>query len=159
MKAIAFDKTGTLTEGKPRLVDVVAADGVEDAELLRVAVGVESLSDHPLAASVVRDGTARLGTHPVAKASQLQSITGRGVQAVVEGEPTCIGKDDLFDEVGGEPVPEGLRERIAELESKGRTTMVVRRGGHYLGILGLTVPLAPTHQCAHDLLRVFVRPI
>lgn len=137
LKAIAFDKTGTLTEGKPRLVNVVTAEGVEDAELLRVAVGVESLSDHPLAAAVVRDGTARLGATPPAEASKLRSITGRGVQAEVEGELTFIGKDDLFNEVEGAPVPEGLRNRIADLESEGRTTMVVRRGGRYLGVLGL----------------------
>ncbi len=57
--AIAFDKTGTLTEGKPRLTDVVSFDGIAEDELLRVAVAVEKLSDHPLAAAVVRDGKKR----------------------------------------------------------------------------------------------------
>lgn len=137
LEAIAFDKTGTLTEGKPRLVDVVAAEGVEEAELLRVAVAVEALSDHPLAAAVVRDGKERLGDRPPAEASDLQSITGRGVRATVEGELTYIGKDDLFDEVEGDALPESIKSRIAELESGGQTTMVVRRGARYLGVLGL----------------------
>jgi len=137
LEAIAFDKTGTLTEGKPRLIDVVAAEGVGEAELLRVAVGVEALSDHPLAAAVVRDGKERLGERSPAPASSLRSITGRGVQADVEGEPTYIGKDDLFNEVKGEPLPESIKSRIANLESSGRTTMVVRRGARYLGVLGL----------------------
>ena len=137
LAAVAFDKTGTLTEGKPQLVDVVPAEGVEEGELLQVAVGVEALSDHPLAAAVVRDGTARLAGQSPAEASNLRSITGRGVQADVEGEPTFVGKDDLFDEVEGEAVPESLKLRIDQLEARGRTTMVVRRGARYLGALGL----------------------
>ena len=51
--AIAFDKTGTLTEGHPRLTEVLPADGVTEAELLRIAVAVEELSDHPLAKAIV----------------------------------------------------------------------------------------------------------
>lgn len=60
LKAMAFDKTGTLTEGRPRITDVVAVDGASETELLQVAVAVESLSDHPLAAAIARDGRSRL---------------------------------------------------------------------------------------------------
>ncbi len=137
LSAIAFDKTGTLTEGRPKLTDVVPVEGVTENELLRVAVGVESLSDHPLAAAVVRDGKARLaGTEPVS-ASGLRSITGRGVQALVDGELAHIGKDELFNEVEGEPLPDAVRKQVDDLESKGRTTMIVRHGAAYLGVIGL----------------------
>lgn len=137
LEAIAFDKTGTLTEGKPRMVDLVAAQGIEEEELLRIAVGVELLSDHPLAAAVVRDGYLRLGDVPAAKASDLRSITGRGVQAMVDGETVYIGKDDLFAEIAGPPIPDWLRTRIEALEGNGRTTMIVRQGERYLGTIGL----------------------
>lgn len=137
LTAIAFDKTGTLTEGKPKLVDVVTAEGVEEKDLLRVAIGVEALSDHPLAAAVVRDGRERLGDTPAAEASELRSITGRGVVAQVDGEMTYIGKDDLFAEVDGPPIPDTLRARVEALEADGRTTMVVRQGDRYLGVIGL----------------------
>lgn len=137
LEAIAFDKTGTLTEGKPRLVDLVAAQDIEEEEFLRVAVGVEMLSDHPLAAAVVRDGRPRLGDVPAAKASDLRSITGRGVQALVDGETVYVGKDDLFAEMDGPPLPDWLRTRVEELEENGRTTMIVRHGERYLGTLGL----------------------
>ena len=137
LTAIAFDKTGTLTEGKPKLVDVVTAEGVEEKDLLRVAIGVEALSDHPLAAAVVRDGHERLGDVPAAEASDLRSITGRGVVAQVDGETTYIGKDDLFGEVGGPPMPDMLRGKVEALEADGRTTMVVRQGDRYLGVIGL----------------------
>ncbi|MFN3305162.1 MAG: HAD family hydrolase, partial [Roseateles sp.] len=52
LNAMAFDKTGTLTEGRPRITDVIPVDGVTEEELLTVAVAVESLSDHPLAAAI-----------------------------------------------------------------------------------------------------------
>ncbi len=137
LDVIAFDKTGTLTEGKPRLVDVLTEDGVSKEELLSVAIAVESLSDHPLASAVVRDGRSRLeGKQPLA-ASDLQSITGRGVRAEVEGEVVFIGKIDLFSEIDGPGIAGALRARVKELEIRGRTTMVVRRGDRYLGAIGL----------------------
>jgi Cd2+/Zn2+-exporting ATPase len=137
LNAVAFDKTGTLTEGRPRLANVVPADGFDEDELLRIAVAVEELSDHPLAAAVTRDGRERLKGASVPQATALQSITGRGVQAQVEGHLVHIGKDDLFDEVEGPPLPATLRERVESLENEGRTTMIVRRGDEYLGVLGL----------------------
>lgn len=137
LSAIAFDKTGTLTEGKPKLTDVVPYESTNEEYLLRVAVGVEALSDHPLAAAVVRDGKVRLGSVKPFEASNLQSITGRGVKVEVGGETTFIGKDDLFAEVDGPPLPNALRDMVENLESSGRTTMIVRHGSTYLGVIGL----------------------
>ena len=79
--AIAFDKTGTLTEGKPRLTDAVSFNNVAEDELLRVAIAVERLSDHPLAAAVVLGGKERLEERFGLEAHDVQSITGRGVKA------------------------------------------------------------------------------
>lgn len=135
--AIAFDKTGTLTEGKPRLTDVVGSSAVTEDELLQVAIAVEKLSDHPLAAAVVAGGKERLKTDSNMQAQDVQSITGRGVKATVDGQPVYIGKESLFGEVGGAPLPEALRESVEILKSNGRTTMIVRRGDTYLGVLGL----------------------
>lgn len=137
LDAIAFDKTGTLTEGKPRLTDVVSSDGVAEEELLRVAVAVETLSDHPLAAAVVLGGNERLKSDSVAQAHDVQSITGRGVKATVDGQMAYIGKDSLFAEVEGPPLPDTLRESVEKLKATGRTTMIVRYGDSYLGVLGL----------------------
>lgn len=134
--AIAFDKTGTLTEGKPRMTDVVPADGVTEEELLRTAVAVEALSDHPLASAIVRDGGSRL-SGPTLEASDVRAIVGRGVEAVVEGERVHIGRDELFRETGGSALPEAVRAAAERLRDQGRTIMIVRRGDRYLGTLGL----------------------
>ena len=135
LSAIAFDKTGTLTEGAPRVTDVVPAEGGTKAELLTAAVAVERLSDHPLAKAVVRHGEAE-GVS-AAEAHDLQSITGRGIRAELDGEAIYIGKDDLFAEVEGPPLPEAIRQTVERLETEGRTTMIVRRGERYLGVVGL----------------------
>lgn len=135
--AIAFDKTGTLTEGKPRLTDVVTADGVAETDLLSVAVAVETLSDHPLAAAVVRGGNERLKGGAVLPARDVESITGRGVKAIVDGQPVYIGKATLFSDVQGPPLPEAIRVSEEALKASGRTTMIVRQGDSYLGVLGL----------------------
>ncbi|WP_417732996.1 heavy metal translocating P-type ATPase [Rosistilla oblonga] len=143
LDAIAFDKTGTLTEGEPKVTDVRTADGVDESELLRFAIAVEDLSKHPLAKAVVRDGGKRLGEGEsgsrgdVPAASDLKSITGRGIQAMVEGDLVHVGKDDLFAEVDGPPLPTSVHSIVESLEKDGRTTMIVRRGDRYLGVIGL----------------------
>lgn len=137
LDAIAFDKTGTLTEGEPKVTDVVPAEGVKETELLRTAIAVEDLSEHPLAKAVVRDGMATVGDEQIPEATDLQSITGRGIQATVEGELVHIGKDDLFAEVDGPPLLDSVRETVESLERNGRTTMIVRRADRYLGVIGL----------------------
>jgi len=146
LKTIAFDKTGTLTEGRPKLVDVQPVAGVDESALLEVAVVVENLSDHPLAAAVVRDGTERLQNPPGLVATDLKSITGRGVQAEVDGEPVYIGKDALFGEIEGPALPTAVRDQVERLETAGRTTMIVRRGEQYLGVLGLMDTPRPAAQ-------------
>ena len=132
--SIAFDKTGTLTWGEPRVTDTVAAPGVELDELLATTLAVEKLSDHPLAAAVAEAVAARTST--VLTASDLQSVTGRGVRAVVEGESVEIGNERLFTDAG--IVLDGaVAADVERLQAGGRTLMIVRRGGRFLGVIGV----------------------
>jgi Cd2+/Zn2+-exporting ATPase len=137
LNAMAFDKTGTLTEGKPRVTDVRPVEGVEEQELLAVAVGVEALSDHPLAAAVVRDGGERLGDHARLVADGANSLTGKGVQAQVSGATAIIGKPGLFDGKDAPAMSDAVRILAEDLEAQGRTVMIVRHGDRFLGALGL----------------------
>ncbi len=136
VSAIAFDKTGTLTEGKPYLTDIKPAPGVDETELLTVAVAIERSSDHPLAAAIVRDGAAKLGDANVPVPEAVESITGKGIQGRIDGALVQIGKPGLFD-ASAAPMPSELRLAVGNLESSGRTVMVVRRGARYLGALGV----------------------
>jgi Cd2+/Zn2+-exporting ATPase len=137
LKAIAFDKTGTLTEGRPRITDVVPVDGASETDLLAVAVAVEGLSDHPLAQSIVKDGREKLGGSAIPAASDLKSLTGRGVVATVGGETVWIGKVEMFGAEGVPSLGAAATAAVAELRENGRTTMVVRKGDRDLGAIGL----------------------
>lgn len=138
LTSIAFDKTGTLTEGKPKLTDVVPAQGATEDELLSVALAVEEHSDHPLASAIVAGAKEKLGDRvkPL-QSSDVKSITGRGVQAQVDGETVHIGKPVLFTELSDTQVPADVDEANKKLVADGRTTMVVRKGGRFLGVIGV----------------------
>lgn len=127
LKAIAFDKTGTLTEGKPRLTDVWPAEGIDEVDVLRHAIAVEELSDHPLATAIVRDGGMRISGGETPRAEGVEAITGKGVRGRVGGASVLIGKPGLFDGSDGAELPALLRNRAEGMERSGRTVMVVRR--------------------------------
>jgi Cd2+/Zn2+-exporting ATPase len=138
LTAIAFDKTGTLTEGKPQVTDAVAAHGVDQKELLKVAAAVERQSDHPLAAAVVKHAEERLGgLSELPVASGVTGIVGRGVSAIIGTEQVHIGKKDLFLQSLEVAIPGEIRNIVQSLELQGRTTMIVRKGERYLGVIGL----------------------
>ncbi|MGW1768413.1 heavy metal translocating P-type ATPase [Streptomyces sp. NPDC002073] len=140
LHTVAFDKTGTLTEGRPKLTDILPAEGACRDELLRTAVAVQRLSDHPLAQAVVRDAPQHLdgdGPHgPLPEARDVRALVGRGVAGRIGGTEVHIGSLAGFD-AAGTPVPPAMRARAEELAAAGRTTMAVRYGERHLGLLGL----------------------
>ena len=138
LTSIAFDKTGTLTEGKPKLTDTVAAPGATEDELLAVALAVEAQSDHPLACAVVAGARERLADRiKPATVADVKSITGRGVQAQVDGQTVHIGKPVLFSELPDSALPAAVADANQQLVANGRSTMVVRQGTRFLGVLGV----------------------
>lgn len=138
LTSIAFDKTGTLTEGKPRLTDIVPAEGVTEAELLNVSLAVEEHSDHPLASAVVTGARERLGANVTGlTALNVKSITGRGIQAQIDGQVVYIGKPVLFFELPDSALSPFVSAANDKLVSAGRTTMIVRRGQQFLGVIGV----------------------
>lgn len=160
LKAIAFDKTGTLTKGVPHLTDALCFGETSETQLLETVIAVESLSDHPLARAVVRDGMQRwyeLNQQDVSEdvkkevnsnskldtvapglpvAQDIQTIIGLGISAVIDGQIVEIGKDGLFHSRNIQ-IPDPLRQTVAQIKSEGRTTMIVRRNGIFLGVIGL----------------------
>jgi Cd2+/Zn2+-exporting ATPase len=98
--AVAFDRTGTLTTAELTVTDVIPAPDVDETELLGVVRGIETRSDHPIAAAIVEHAEER-GVAP-AEVTDFESMAGRGVRATVEGETYRIGRPELFDRPGGE---------------------------------------------------------
>jgi Cd2+/Zn2+-exporting ATPase len=135
LTAIAFDKTGTLTEGKPKLTGVYTLNGISEEELLQVVIAVEKLSDHPLAAAIVKGGTEKL-KKDVPAASNVEAITGRGIKADYQGATVHIGNKELFTEKNNQ-LPDDIKNQIEDLEKQGNTTMLIQRNDIYIGIVTL----------------------
>ena len=107
---VAFDKTGTLTRGELAVTDVLTADGTDEATLLRYAAAVERRSEHPIAAAILAHAEAAEGDTadtPMSgppesgpEPTEFESLTGKGVRAVVDGETYYAGKPALFEDLG-----------------------------------------------------------
>ncbi|HEX9733759.1 MAG TPA: heavy metal translocating P-type ATPase [Thermoanaerobaculia bacterium] len=138
---LVVDKTGTLTEGKPKLVDVVAAPGVDERRLLLLAASLERGSEHPLAAAIVA-GARERGVEDLVEASGFDSVTGKGVTGKVDGRRVALGNRALMDEHGVDAG--GLDERAEELRGAGRTVMIVAVDGAPAGLLGVADPIKET---------------
>jgi len=135
---LLVDKTGTLTEGRPTLVSVVPAAGVDPAQLLQVAASVERASEHPLATAIVAEAACRGLT--LSSAHDFQALTGQGVRARLEGREVAIGSPSLL---GAEP-PAELGVAAERLRSEGQTVIFVIAAGQPLGLLGVTDPVKPS---------------
>jgi P-type Cu2+ transporter len=141
--AVLFDKTGTLTTGKPVVSGVAAVDGDTDG-LLRVAGAVEVDSEHPLARAIVAAARER-GDLP--QAGDFRSITGRGVQARVEGSAVAVGGPALLRELEVSE-PQELAEQIAGWRRRGATVLFVVRDDKVLGALALEDAIRPESRQA-----------
>jgi Cu+-exporting ATPase len=134
---LVVDKTGTLTEGRPRLVHVSARAPFTEAEVLRLAAGLELASEHPLAAAVVESARER-GIEP-SDVSSFDSVTGRGVVGTVEDRGVALGNSTLFSERGIDVTP--LERGADELRSDGQTVVFVAVDGQPAGRLGVSDPI------------------
>ncbi|MFS2243014.1 MULTISPECIES: heavy metal translocating P-type ATPase [unclassified Microbacterium] len=136
VRAMAFDKTGTLTWGNPQVTSVTPVDGVDGSLLVPILVGVESLSDHPLAAAIVRDLAGQVSEAERVEASDLNAVVGRGVRATVDGEIVEVGNLRMFDEQGL-ALPSSVENAYTEARDSGQTLMIVRHGDRFLGVVGV----------------------
>ena len=132
LSAMAFDKTGTLTEGKPVVTDVVALNETPLEELLELAAAVEKTSDHPLAKAVLEFAATKLQSD-IPSVSEVQSLTGKGIQAKVAGQLIIVGKPAIFMD----QFASALHKPVEDLRSKGRTLIVVATPEKVLGLLGV----------------------
>jgi len=136
---VLFDKTGTLTEGAPIVTGVVAIDGLEADEVLRVAAAVESDSEHPVAKAIVTAGRAR-GAVP--RAEGFRARTGRGVEATIEGTPYAVGGPALLGERNLD-LPETLAADVDEWKRRGAAVLHLVRDNEVVAALALEDAVRP----------------
>lgn len=132
LTAIAFDKTGTLTEGKPVVTDVITLNNTSESDLLKFAAAVERSSDHPLAKAILTYAESRLQA-PAPEAIDVQSLTGKGIQARVAGIDILVAKPSIFMDKFGST----LSAPVKKLQQEGRTLIVVATNDQVLGLFGV----------------------
>ena len=122
---IVVDKTGTLTEGKPKLVTVEPAPGLDATTLVRLTGSLEAVSEHPLAAAIV-EGTRERGLS-LSSVDDFTSVTGKGVTGIVEGRSVSVGNSRHMEDLRVDAKP--LAERVESLRREGQTVMFVAVDG------------------------------
>ncbi len=158
LTALAFDKTGTLTEGKPVVNKIITLNGISEEELLTIAVAVEKLSDHPLAAAIVKGGTQRLNEKRIPEAFNLKAVMGRGVQADFNDEKITIGNDELFRENNQSLLPDDILQQVTALQKDGNTTMIIKKGEQFIGIIGvMDIPRPEASSVLQQLKRIGIK--
>jgi Cu+-exporting ATPase len=137
---LVVDKTGTLTEGKPHLVSIQPAKDFDEVRLLRLAASLERASEHPLAAAIVAGADARnIQLSPV---EAFESVTGKGVNARVEGLAVLLGNRRLMEDA--QVNVDSLVEAAESGRADGQTIMFVAVDGKAAGLIGVADPIKQT---------------
>jgi Cd2+/Zn2+-exporting ATPase len=158
LTALAFDKTGTLTEGKPKLTKVIPLNNTDENELLKMAIAVENLSDHPLAKAVVRDGKKRLEGDSIPEATDLEAVLGKGIKATLGNDKVYIGNLELYEALDDKKPSKKIVDEIKALEAGGNTTMLIRRNSDYVGIIALMdTPRAEAKSTLEQLKKIGIK--
>ena len=146
--AVLFDKTGTLTKGQHAVVGVAGADGFTESEVLRLAGGVEADSEHPLARAIVAAANQRDG---IAIASGFRSLTGRGVEATVDGASHAVGGPAMLRD-RHLSVPDSIVDAVDGWKSRGSSVLYLARGSEILGAVAVEDEIRPeARQAVADL--------
>jgi Cu2+-exporting ATPase len=149
LDAVLFDKTGTLTKGRHVVVGVAGADGRTDGEVLRLAGAVEADSEHPLARAIVTAATAQDG---IATATDFRSLTGRGVQARIDGVDHAVGGPALLRE-RNLTIPDSIAGTIDGWKARGSSVLHLVRGSEVLGAVAVEDEIRPEAREAVDQLH------
>ncbi|KAF3362946.1 putative cadmium-transporting ATPase [Chlamydiales bacterium STE3] len=159
LSALALDKTRTLTKGKPFVSEIIPLGKKSREGLLACAAGIEKLSEHPLAASIVEAAEKEnLALHSV---ENFESFVGKGAKAdclVCYDRHHCIGKLQFIMEEHG--VPQAVLDSIEELQNQGKSVIVVSTNHSIEGLIALEDELRPDSKKLIDALKeLHVHPV
>ncbi|GAB3540316.1 heavy metal translocating P-type ATPase [Arthrobacter tecti] len=134
---VLFDKTGTLTEGRPAVTAVTSTGGVSEAELLALAAAAEADSEHPVARAIVNAAAENQDAGALGyRGSEFSSMTGRGIQATVNGSAVIVGGPNMLKHLG-QQTPTEMSATVAEWVGRGASVLHVVRDGVVVGALRL----------------------
>ena len=143
LTTVIFDKTGTLTKGRPEVTDIIGT-GRDDDALLKMVASVEHNSSHPLAEAIVRK--AREKKVKLVTVKNFDTLSGKGVVAVVDGKEMIIGNRILFSEKNISF--QKFEQKIVQLESEGKTVLLIGFGNKLIGLMAIADTLKETTKAA-----------
>lgn len=147
VRTVVMDKTGTVTEGKPRVTDLLPAEGVTEERLLSTAFALEARSEHPLARAIVE----RAGDQTPAAVTDFAAAAGNGLSARLDGVELRGGKRAYMTAA----VPQAWEERALALAQEGKTPLYFSEGGRFLGLIAVADTLKPdTVDAVRELKRL-----
>jgi len=138
VRAVCLDKTGTLTVGKPSVTTVVTSGEYASQDVLLWAASVETASEHPIAAAIVKALSEKTSLAPT---TSFLAEPGLGASAEVSGHVVLVGKQRFLRMRGVEVTP--LQADIERLETEGKTVVLVARDGIAAGVIGVSDALKP----------------
>ena len=141
IQAVVLDKTGTLTEGKPKITDVVSAEGFTEEEILRLEAAVEAKSGHPLSHAILEEAKKR-NIAVSENVEKFKSLSGLGIEALVEGKNVLVGTEKLMAERNVDI--SSLRETIDKLLNEGKTLIIGAVDGKIAGVAAAQDPAKST---------------
>jgi Cu+-exporting ATPase len=133
LQTIVFDKTGTITEGKPKVTDIVVANGVKENELLALAASAEKGSEHPLGEAIVKGAEDRELTFM--KTRSFSAIPGHGIEVTIDDKNLLLGNRKLMDDRNISL--DSLENSSNQLASQGKTPMYIAMNGKIAGIIAV----------------------
>ena len=133
IETIVFDKTGTITEGKPKVTDIIAVNGMAEEELLRLAASAEQGSEHPLGEAIVN--SAQEKNLMIVKPENFQAIPGHGIEVTIEGSHFLLGNKKLMEKNAIDLAD--LISSSDELAEQGKTPMYVAKDQKIAGIVAV----------------------
>ena len=149
LQIIVLDKTGTITTGEPVVTDLVAADGLAEAELLRLSATAERGSEHPLGEAIVRAAEQRRIQY--GDAATFTALSGHGVEANVDGRAVLVGNQKLLRDRGVEL--DGWDKRVEELAGEGKTPMLIALDRRVAGLIAVADQIKPGARESIDALK------
>lgn len=150
IQAVVLDKTGTLTEGKPKVTDIVVAHGFIKDEVLRLNASVESKSGHPLSKAILEEAQKR-NIILSEKVEQFKSISGHGIEAIVDDKHVLVGNMKLMKDRNIEtPL---IQNEIDKLLDQGKTLMAIAIDGKIAGVVAVADPIKPSAKKAIEKMK------
>lgn len=131
---VVFDKTGTLTKGTPEVTDILTAPGISQGRVLRAALSLEVLSEHPLAQAIAEK--ARKENLTPFPAEQFEAVSGLGARAMVDGRLHLLG-NLRFMEISGVEM-NGLDQAATRLSFEGKSCVFIAENNQATGVMGLS---------------------